>query len=689
MGCISSKQAVSATPAYDYTGVATNHGSGILVSSLQTPAGFGDLERGDEGSEERSRELAKLRKGSSNARSSLSLRLGNLNKYVEAEQVAAGWPAWLSAAAGEAIQGWVPLRADSFEKLEKIGQGTYSSVYRARDVETGRMVALKKVRFDNFQPESVRFMSREIKILRRLDHPNIMKLEGIITSRLSCSIYLVFDYMEHDLSGLLSCPDIKFSDAQVKCYMKQLLSGIEHCHSLGIMHRDIKVSNILVNNEGILKVADFGLANVFSSRHRQPLTSRVVTLWYRPPELILGATNYGTSVDLWSVGCVFAELLFGKPILKGRTEVEQLHKIFKLCGSPSEDYWRKSKLPHATMFKPQRPYESSLRERCKEFPTAAVNLIETFLSIEPYKRGTASSALQSEYFRTEPYACEPSSLPKYPPNKEIDTKSREEAQRKKTGFRKEPVALKKPRRGRKALQEPNTVSRLPTRKDLQANTKFARRNNGSNSHVPKGKEGAQFRDLMKSSFDTASEVSHLTNASQEDIVFSNPLQVPASSGFSWAPQKENAAFLRSYSRSGLRSQTPGALGPSGIPHAKYILDSGRQQGKHNLCGVRTNCKGHDSYEVAKDGMRKNRSRYDRPDSFDVSEEYHSQELSAALYQRNGMAALRNNLVDKENEDRVEFSGPMLSGSQRIDEFLQRHENHIRKAVRRTTQLQRD
>lgn len=97
----------------------------------------------------------------------------------------------------------------------QIGQGTYSNVYRARDVDTGKMFALKKVRFDNFQPESVRFMAREIMILRKLDHPNIMKLEGIITSRLSCSIYLVFEYMEHDLSGLLSCPGIKFTESQV------------------------------------------------------------------------------------------------------------------------------------------------------------------------------------------------------------------------------------------------------------------------------------------------------------------------------------------------------------------------------------------------------------------------------------------------------------------------------------------
>lgn len=108
---------------------------------------------------------------------------------------------------------------------------------------------------------------------------------------------------------------------QVKCYMHQLLSGLEHCHKRNVLHRDIKGSNLLIDNEGVLKIADFGLASFFDPNHKQPMTSRVVTLWYRPPELLLGATDYGVGVDLWSAGCILAELLAGKPIMPGRTEV--------------------------------------------------------------------------------------------------------------------------------------------------------------------------------------------------------------------------------------------------------------------------------------------------------------------------------------------------------------------------------
>ncbi|XP_072979675.1 probable serine/threonine-protein kinase At1g54610 [Typha angustifolia] len=337
------------------------------------------------------------------------------------------WPAWLVAVAGDALAGWVPRRADSFQKISKIGSGTYSNVYKVREVGSGRVVAMKKVRFEAGEKESVAFMAREISVLRRVgSHPNVVRLEGIATSRVSHALYLVFEYMEHDLAGLAAAPGVRFSEPQVKCYMKQLLSGLEHCHGRGVLHRDIKGSNLLLDNEGVLKIADFGLASTFDPKHKQPMTSRVVTLWYRAPELLLGATHYGVGIDLWSAGCILAELLSGKPIFPGKTEVEQLHRIFKLCGSPSENYWKKSKLPHATIVKPQQPYKRCIAETFKDFPPSALSLVEKLLAIDPAERGTATDALNSEFFTTKPYACEPMSLPKYPPSKEMDVRLREE-----------------------------------------------------------------------------------------------------------------------------------------------------------------------------------------------------------------------------------------------------------------------
>ncbi|EOA39920.1 hypothetical protein CARUB_v10008607mg [Capsella rubella] len=359
------------------------------------------------------------------------LVISNVPRSAEAELIAAGWPYWLTSVAGEAIKGWVPRRADSFEKLDKIGQGTYSVVYRARDLETGKLVAMKKVRFANMDPESVRFMAREINILRKLDHPNVMKLQCLVTSKLSGSLQLVFEYMEHDLSGLALRPGVKFTEPEIKCYMKQLLCGLEHCHSRGILHRDIKGSNLLINNDGVLKIGDFGLASFYHPDQDQPLTSRVVTLWYRAPELLLGSTAYGPAIDLWSVGCILAELFVGKPIMPGRTEVEQMHKIFKLCGSPSEEFWETTKFPQATSYRPQHPYKRVLLETFKNLPSSSLALLDKLLSVEPEKRCSASSTLLSEFFTTEPLPCHISSLPKYPPSKELDAKVRDEESKRK------------------------------------------------------------------------------------------------------------------------------------------------------------------------------------------------------------------------------------------------------------------
>ncbi|XP_026386336.1 protein IMPAIRED IN BABA-INDUCED STERILITY 1-like isoform X1 [Papaver somniferum] len=580
-----------------------------------------------------------------------SFRLRNLHRHVEGEQVAAGWPSWLSAVAREAIHGWIPLRAESFEKLEKIGQGTYSSVFRARELATGRMLALKKVRFDNFEPESVRFMSREITILRKLDHPNVMKLEGLITSRLSTSVYLVFEYMEHDIAGLSSCPDIKFSESQVKCYMHQLLSGLKHCHSRGIMHRDIKGSNLLVSDDGVLKIADFGLANFVSVGHIQPLTSRVVTLWYRPPELLLGSTNYGQSVDLWSVGCLFAELLLGKPILKGRTEVEQLHKIFKLCGSPPDEYWKKFKLPHATIFKPRNSNASSLSVTCKDLPTSALNLIQTLLSIEPYKRGTASAALKSKYFTTRPYACHASSLPKYPPNKEIDARTRDEARRKRAAGRARKSETTR-RRARVSNVLPEPKHALPP-KELQVNIQNVRKSN-------------------------ACLLEEQKKSCQEEIYLSGPLHITPSSGFAWVRSRNEDLAYNGYSS---RIHIKSKVNPSNVQLKR--TSSELKDIRVGLFGTHTESGVHDLYSRRE--MQKHWTKFERLDSFDDSKQHHSLGFSTAVYQSQDFPKIKRS---NKEEDRVDFSGPLMNQHQhhKASEPSERRSIRERQAARRTTWL---
>ncbi|KAL3829382.1 hypothetical protein ACJIZ3_018184 [Penstemon smallii] len=505
MGCVFGKEISSPGPPSGDVVVGKSRGKGgekdssapsgrtenvevDSVSNTEEEAQNGGTEK-----EERNDENAQKPRGERRRRSKPNPRLSNPPKHIQGEQVAAGWPSWLSAVAGEAINGWTPRRADSFEKIDKIGQGTYSNVYKARDAITGKIVALKKVRFDNLEPESVRFMAREILILRRLDHPNVVKLQGLVTSRMSCSLYLVFDYMEHDLAGLASSPGVKFTEPQVKCYIHQLLSGLEHCHKRHVLHRDIKGSNLLIDDGGVLKIADFGLASTFDPNNKHPMTSRVVTLWYRPPELLLGSTDYGVGVDLWSAGCILAELFAGKPIMTGRTEVEQLHRIFKLCGSPSEEYWKKSKLPHATIFKPQQSYKRCIKETFKDFPQSSLPLIDSLLSIDPSERQTATAALKSEFFTTKPYACDPSSLPKYPPSKEMDAKRRdEEARRLRAAGKAQADVVKKTRtrnRGIRAMPAPDANAELQSNIDRRRMITHANAKSKSEKFPPPHQDG--------------------------------------------------------------------------------------------------------------------------------------------------------------------------------------------------------
>nr|DAD29254.1 TPA_asm: hypothetical protein HUJ06_030722 [Nelumbo nucifera] len=308
---------------------------------------------------------------------------------------------------------WGSRSVDCFEKLEQIGEGTYGQVYMAREINTGEIVALKKIRMDNEREGFPITAIREIKILKKLHHENVIKLKEIVTSqgpekdeqgrsdgnKYKGGIYMVFEYMDHDLTGLSDRPGMRFSVPQIKCYMRQLLTGLHYCHVNQVLHRDIKGSNLLIDNEGNLKLADFGLARSFSNDHNGHLTNRVITLWYRPPELLLGTTKYGPAVDMWSVGCIFAELLHGKPIFPGKDEPEQLNKIFELCGAPDEVNWPGvSKIPWYNNFKPTRPMKRRLREVFRHFDRHALELLERMLTLDPSQ---VSFKCHSTYWHTK------------------------------------------------------------------------------------------------------------------------------------------------------------------------------------------------------------------------------------------------------------------------------------------------
>ncbi|GER49609.1 cyclin dependent kinase C [Striga asiatica] len=341
---------------------------------------------------------------------------------------------------------WGSRSVDCFEKLEQIGEGTYGQVYMAREKRTGEIVALKKIRMDNEKEGFPITAIREIKILKKLQHENVINLKEIVTSpgtasnlslkaekgminqiQYNGSIYMVFEYMDHDLTGLSDRPGLRFTIPQIKCYMKQLLTGLHYCHVNQVLHRDIKGSNLLIDNEGNLKLADFGLARSFSNDVNANLTNR-----------------YGPAVDMWSVGCIFAELLYGKPILPGKNEPEQLNKIFELCGSPDEVTWPGvSKIPWYNKFKPSRQMKRRIRELFRHFDRHALDLLEKMLVLDPAQRISAKDALDAEYFWTDP-------LPKYESSHEFQTKKKRQQQR-----QNEEIAK------RQKLQHPQQHARLP------------------------------------------------------------------------------------------------------------------------------------------------------------------------------------------------------------------------------------
>lgn len=309
-----------------------------------------------------------------------------------------------------------------YEKLNEINEGTYGKVYRARDRKTGEIVALKKVKMDVGGNDGFPLTAlREINILLSLDHPAIVTVKEVVMGDLD-SIFMVMEFMEHDLKGLMQVMKQPFSTSEVKCLMLQLLEGVQVLHDNWVLHRDLKSSNILFNNQGKLKICDFGMSRQYGSPLK-PYSELVVTLWYRAPELLLGRKKYSTAVDMWSVGCIMAELLTKEPLFKGKNEIDQLSQIFKTLGTPNESTWPGlSELPGAKASFVKQPY-NLLRKKfpVTPFTTSPVlsdlgfDLLNKLLTYDPEKRITAAAALNHPWFHEVPLPKSKEFMPTFPP----------------------------------------------------------------------------------------------------------------------------------------------------------------------------------------------------------------------------------------------------------------------------------
>lgn len=283
-----------------------------------------------------------------------------------------------------------------------VGSGTYGKVFKAIHVYTKNLVALKKIRMDGEKDGFPVTAIREIKLLQSLKHENVVCLQEVMVENNDC--FMVFEYLSHDLTGLLNHPTFKLENSHKKHLAKQLFDGLNHLHRRGVLHRDIKAANILISNTGLLKLADFGLARFYSKTGQPDYTNRVITIWYRSPELLLGETQYGPAVDIWSAACVMIEIFTKHAIFPGDGgEINQLDKIYNVLGTPTRAEW--PGLVDMAWFELLRPLErkhNTFAEKYQERLTpAAFELLQAMLLYNPAKRPTASDVLEHPYFNTE------------------------------------------------------------------------------------------------------------------------------------------------------------------------------------------------------------------------------------------------------------------------------------------------
>ena len=292
-----------------------------------------------------------------------------------------------------------------YARVQQVGEGTYGKVYKAKNSITNEFVALKKLRLESEREGFPITAMREIKLLQSFNHPNIVGLLEMMVEQ--NQIYMIFDYMDHDLTGLLTHPDLKLEECHKKFIFKQLMEGLNYLHRKRVIHRDIKGSNILLDNIGVVKIADFGLARTMKTTLNGELpdyTNRVITIWYRPPELLLGSTDYGREVDIWGVGCLLIELYSKVAAFQGFDEVGQLQKIFNVMGTPTLDSWPSmNELPWFEMLKPKVNKASIFGSEYKPIMSdLSYDLAENLLMLDPKRRLNAEQALKHPYFWLDP-----------------------------------------------------------------------------------------------------------------------------------------------------------------------------------------------------------------------------------------------------------------------------------------------
>lgn len=288
---------------------------------------------------------------------------------------------------------------ERYQKLEKIGEGTYGVVYKARDRVTNEVVALKKIRLEEEDEGIPSTAIREISLLKELQHPNIVRLYDVVhTER---KLTLVFEYLDQDLKKYLDICENGLETSVLKSFLYQLLQGVAYCHEHRVLHRDLKPQNLLINREGELKLADFGLARAFGIPVRS-YTHEVVTLWYRAPDVLMGSRKYSTPVDMWSIGCIFAEMANGRPLFAGSSEADQLDRIFRTLGTPIEAaYPGLLELPGWSNIRNKSPRYQPIENMSPLVPTLdplGVDLLAGMLQYDPAKRISARDAMQHPFF---------------------------------------------------------------------------------------------------------------------------------------------------------------------------------------------------------------------------------------------------------------------------------------------------